>query len=283
MPTSTGLSSCLPCVIVATGGPYLSLVFWYNSTVSLPLDTISVFLSDYRNTSITSTSIAYGNIDSFSGSVLSSQLSAVQSWMSEEGLSNGYGVFPSPILANSTDVTVPGGVTSFAYPTPYVGIAGFLLYTTLPSAGCVLDSEDSNGYFAYILQAPGALGPSPYFNDNGSLIINYTTAYMKSTFYTALDVGQTSNILDIFSDQTTPFDLDTKSFSEFIASDTSLLHLFPYLASCSIYPGGVGPPRFQLPVVALTATMRRQFKKSFHTPRKPRRLAIQRDLLFQLR
>ena len=44
---------------------------------------------------------------------------------------NYYGSMGSFVFANGTDGAVDGGVTSFAYPTPYLGINDFILYTSV--------------------------------------------------------------------------------------------------------------------------------------------------------
>ena len=231
----------------------VSQVYWYNSTISLPLDTISILLSEYCNITMTSASTAFRNRNSFSGSVLSTQVSSAQRLMSPPYPD--YPEFSTFVLANGTDGAVAGGVTSFAHPTPFIAIAGFWLYTNLRSSGCVLDSNEAQTFME-------ALEGENHDNDQPSGI-GSISVHMKSTFYAPFHVGSSSNVVDLFSNGYTPeFDLDTKAFSEFIVSNTSLLNTFPYLASCNYKSRGVGPPGLQLPVTALIATITAVIKEN---------------------
>ena len=246
------------------GGTLLSQVYWSNSTISLPLDTMSVYLSEYRNTTITSTSIAYSNLDSLTGSKLPSQVSLVLSSIQAESLLEfaGYAGFPTCILANGTDGAVSDGVTSFAYPTPYAAIAGFMLFTNLASASCALDSDEADFLFEDIYQ----IGPGLDGDRERSVGLGNVEFHMKRTFYRTFDIGGESNVMDIFHANFGAFSLDTKLFSEHVASDTSLMELHPYLASCRYYPFGIGPPVLQLPVTALTATVTTTIKEDSPFP-----------------
>ncbi len=221
----------------------LSQVFWYNSTISLSLDTISVFLSEYSNTTITSSSTIYGNISSLSASI-SSQVQLAQS-DSPQFIGGGYQGFGLYRLANGTDGEVPDGVTSFAYPTPYLAITGFTIITNLPSAGCPLDSSTILSQVPFSIMAQMAVPEG----------LGMLTVHLKSTFYSPLPLSATSGGFGFFN-------LDTESFSAFLASNTSLISEMPYLASCSYMATGIGPPALQIPATALTTTVRTTVKEN---------------------
>ena len=79
MPTSTGLSSCPSCVFVASddqGTPFSSPILWHNLTISFPLDTISNFLAEVRNTPTTNASTVHGSIYAFGASFFFPQMSS---------------------------------------------------------------------------------------------------------------------------------------------------------------------------------------------------------------
>lgn len=233
-------------------GEILSQVFWYNSTISLPLDTISVFLSDYGNTTLTSSSTIYGNITSLSASI-DDQVAEAQEHFSQ--LADGaYEDFAPYVLANGTNGVVPGGMTSFAYPTPYIAIAGFSLLTNVPYTTClratcirtISCALDASTIFGSLM----AQGP-----DNPPDGVGIATIQLKSTFYAPLPISAADGFFGFF-------DLDVKSFSAFLKSNTSLWSDMPYLSSCSYPSSGIGPPALQIPATALTNTMKTTIKET---------------------
>lgn len=228
----------------------LDQVFWYNSTISLPLDTISIFVSEYSNTTITSTSTIYGNITSLSANI-SAQARSAQS-DSPVFIGGGYQEFGQFVLANGTDGAVPGGVTNFPYPTPYIAVAAFSVFTNLPSAGCPLGSPQ---YITSLIST--VLGPQGLFSGVGVVTVD-----LISTFYAPLPISAASNFFG-------NFDLNTESFSAFLASNTSLLSYMPYLTSCSYITIGFGPPALQIPAMVLTTTMRTTVKENSPHPTNP--------------
>ena len=250
-PIITGVTSCLPCLVGAFDGgghgEFLSQVFWYNSTISLPLDTVSIVVSDYINTTVTSSSTIYGNIASLSSSLLDALGEAEQ--VSSELAAGWYGGFAPYVLANGTDGILPGGVTGFAYPTPYVAVAGFSVFTNLPSAKCALDSQK-------IFSSLAMKGPDAVPDGVGVVAVQLT-----STFYSPLPLSAADGFFGFF-------DLDTKLFSAFLASNTSLLSQIPYLTSCSYFTTGIGPPALQIPATVLTSTVETTIKEDSPYPTK---------------
>ena len=211
----------------------VSQVLWYNSTISLPLDTISILVSEYSNTTLTSSTIIYGNFTSLSESIAWSIRSALASEISDlQGIYEGFGL----LLANGTNGAISSGVTSFAYPTPYIAIGGFSILTNPPSV-CILSANNSRN-LDEVLDMPDIL-----------------TVNLESTFYAPVPESAWSNFAGSFP-------LDTKLFSAFLASNTSLLSIFPYFTACSYATFGIGPPVIQLPATALTATVKTTVKEN---------------------
>lgn len=246
IPTIAGVTSCLPCLVAAfnvAGDLSISQVFWYNSTISLPLDTITVFLSEYGNTTFTSSSTVYGDITSLSESI-SAQVAIAEANASEliGGQYEGFGQY---VLANGTGGAVPDGVTSFAYPTPYLVVAGFSIFTNLPFAGCPLQSP---GYISSLIDT--VVGPQGQPSGVGMFTVD-----LSSTFYSPLPLTAASGFFGFFN-------LSSASFSAFLESNSSLLSQIPYLASCSYLTFGVGPPALQIPATALTATVKTTVKEN---------------------
>lgn len=99
-------------------------MIWYDSTITLPVDTVSVIISQSNNTAITAKSTMFGDLATLSSTELS-QASSLFSIVEE--YPQVYNVI-SFTLANGTDGAV--GSTSFAWPTPYAEISKFFLYST---------------------------------------------------------------------------------------------------------------------------------------------------------
>ena len=247
-PVITGVTSCLPCLVAAfnlQNTLAISQIFWYSSTFTLPLDTISVSLLEYGNTTVTSSTTIYGNITSFTESIAPQVSNLIQSDFPAftDGLYGGAGF----AVANGTDGAIPGGVTAFpfSYPTPYIAVAGISVFTNLPSAGCLLNQPQ---YVSSLIDA--AVGAQGLMYGVGSFTVD-----LRSTFYSPLPQNAASGFFG-------QFELDAASFSEFLASNTSLVNSIPYLASCSYLTFGVGPPMLQLPAAALTTTVKTTIKEN---------------------
>lgn len=136
-------------------------------------------------------------------------------------------------------------MTSFAYPTPYVGINGFILYTSMSqdqAHGECLIASASEG----IVQGAGI-----HLDGLGSTTISLNSTYYSPIPGMALTGTDVSSILLSFYENV---GMDTSSFSAFLQSNTELMSSFPMLASCLYQPYGFGPPAFKIPVSAMTAT-----------------------------
>ena len=234
----------------------LSQVIWYNSTIGLPLDTVSIVLSQYNNSVLTSTTTVYGDLASLSGTTLPQAIS-IQTEIQDQLIGNDalidYPEFASYALgntANETDGNIPSD------PTPYMAIAGIVLWTSV-SGPC--DQE--------LTTASQTSCSTCYLNDSkifvigggdfdgypiGSTSISLTTTFYAPFYYPA---NYPTAVLDRFDNFDETIELPLSSFIDFISSETQLLISMPILASCSYVPVGFGPPALKIPVSALTATV----------------------------
>ena len=162
-------------------------------------------------------------------------------------LQNYYASMGSFVLANGTDGGVDGGVTSFAYPTPYVGINGFILFTSLTRGGSSAECLVSTASDECAVQGVTIDVPS----------LGSTTISLKTTYYSPIPsmVPTGTDIASILESFFENVGIDTSSFSEFLQSNTELVSSFPMLASCYYQHYGFGPPAVKIPATALTATV----------------------------
>ena len=235
---------------------YLSQVIWYNSTIGVPLDTISVVLSQYNNSVLTSTSTVYGDLSSLSGTMLPQAVSIqneIQHQVEDDGNLLDYENLAGYVLADITNET---GVNIPSDPTPYMAIAGIVLWTSV-SGPCEQDLTTAS-------QIPCS---TCYLNDTFTFInaggdfdgypIGSTSISLTTTFYAPLPYPSSypTAVLDRFAYYVETLSLPLSSFMDFISSETQLLISLPILASCSYVPVGFGPPALKIPVSALTATV----------------------------
>ena len=248
-------SSCAPCLVFASegGANILSKVIWYETPVPVTLDTVSIVLSQYNNATITSSTTIYGDIRKLNGSQVPAEASLQRhfSQLAETNaameLQNYYASMGSFVLANGTDGGVDGGVTSFAYPTPYVGINGFILFTSLTRGGSSAECLVSTASDECAVQGVTIDVPS----------LGSTTISLKTTYYSPIPsmVPTGTDIASILESFFENVGIDTSSFSEFLQSNTELVSSFPMLASCYYQHYGFGPPAVKIPATALTATV----------------------------
>lgn len=160
---------------------------------------------------------------------------------------NYYASMGSFVLANGTDGAIAGGVTSLAYPTPYVGINGLILFTSLSKDGASGECLVASASEEAVQQGVG-IGVSG---------LGSTTISLDSTYYSPIP-GMVPTGKDIASVLVSFYEnvgIDTSAFSAFLQSNTKLMSSFPMLASCLYQPYGFGPPAVKIPVSALTATV----------------------------
>ncbi|KAL6713850.1 hypothetical protein ACLMJK_008344 [Lecanora helva] len=253
--TSSSSLACEPCLIFASegGANILSKVIWYETPVPVTLDTVSVVVSIFKDITITGSSTVYGDIQKLNGSQVPAEAS-LRYVFSHAGqnnplmqLNNYYASMGPFVLANGTDGAVGGGTTptSFAYPTPYLGINGFILFTSLSkgasSGQCLVSSAREGVVQGVELQVEG---------------LGSTTIVFGSTFYSPIPgmAVTGTEISSVFQNFYENVGIDTSSFSAFLLANTALVGSFPMLASCLYQSYGFGPPAVKIPVSALTAT-----------------------------
>ncbi|KAL8681226.1 MAG: hypothetical protein Q9224_006871, partial [Gallowayella concinna] len=235
-------SQCPPCQInISAGGGGMSRVYWWNSTLSLTLDTVSVIVTRYNNTAITKTTTLYGDVSTLDPSNITETQDLQYSFENPE-----YPGQPGILLVNGTEGPVEGSL-SYPYPTSYLVVPGYRYYTQTASGvdrnGCPA-GQYLNGKTCDCLLATAIMDPN---FDNRFIFVNDTL--LTQTYYSTIapehgyDLrGQlTYNILN---------DFNVPPFSAWLASMSPRL---PGLESCYIM-GFVGPPALKVPVSALTAT-----------------------------
>ena len=214
-------------------------MIWYNSTITLPVDTVSVIVSQYNNTAVTTTSTIYGDLASYSGPELSqasSLLTAVANFPEVYQVA-------SFTLANGTNGALDS--TSIAWPTPYAAVSGFVLYQTKPGYMNELGNPAQTCAFGQ---------DDALQNDDG---LTTTSVILDRTYYEAATIGSgydSSNMFERLEDVEF-VGLDGPAFSSWVLSDKNLLSATPIMASCSYVAEGVGPPAVKIPVSVLTATI----------------------------
>ena len=234
---------------------FVSQVIWYNSTIGLPLDTISVVISQYNNSALTSTSTVYGDLASLSGTTLP-QVVAIQSEIQDQLIdSDNVDAYNNEVAAILGDTTNEIGSNIPSNPTPYMAIAGIVLWTSV-SGPCDQDLTTAsqvscsscylNDVYLYGLVDQGDE------DDLWTTVISFTTAFYAPLSY---PTNYPTAMVDRFSYYNEQVFLPLSSFIEFISSETQLLMSWPILASCSYVPYGFGPPTLKIPVSALTATV----------------------------
>ena len=229
---------------------------WYNSTIGIPLDTVSIVLSQYNNTIVTRATTIYGELSSFTGTTLSQEL-AIEDEAILDDLIN-YGSLAAYTLANGTDGAIQGGITSIGYPTPYMAIAGFALFTSSSLGNCEEDAiatSQSMCSSCYLDQTSVFVVGGGDFEGLpiGSTYISLTDTFY-APLYTLLPTDYPTEVTDRIGGATDLFELPNSSFSALIASERDLVASLPILASCVYLPVGIGPPAVKIPASALTVT-----------------------------
>ena len=258
---TNGSWNCPACAINAD--PIgLQQVLWYNDTISLTLDTVSVYVTTYRGlngsnaTAVTKTSTIYGDIAKLNATQVPEASSIYRNYMAEivPQYIGGGGIF----LARGTEGSI--GTTSLAWPTPYIRISQIAYASTVPYSGC-----------------PSGLAPVPSSETRltgscGCAIRSYadandfagpysTDGYVKTeiplptNFYypippnfgynwTALQKGGGDNYA-IFNNT---------NLLSWLTEQPWATSVIPKLDQCIMSGPPEGPPGVKIPVAALTST-----------------------------
>jgi hypothetical protein len=261
--TANGNWNCSPCAINADAAPFggLQQVLWYNESISLTLDTVSIYVTTYNEsnaTAITRYSTIYGDVSTLNVD----NIPAAQSIYSKnikfaiEQYEGGGSVF----LARGRDGSI-GSMTSYGWPTPYVLISAIAYTTTVPYSGCPSGLQPVSrsvlaGYdCGCILDA----GPAALFNGapvEGIPGLSATEIRLPSNFYLPISSADfnfpllESGMLDEFA-----FLNMTDLLSWLVKQPWATTLLPPNLRHCVLTIGPQGPPGVKIPVSALTKTV----------------------------
>ncbi|KAF6221593.1 hypothetical protein HO133_001559 [Letharia lupina] len=223
------------------------MALWWDKTLNLTLDTISVLITQYNNTAVTRTTTIYEDVSSINISTLSdAQATAfsVLEPLDPEYEANGFA------LNNGTNAFVDGSFTA-AYPTPYIGIQGFeYISVTQQDPQCPKGLQSAGQYFD--TQGECACVMQTYMENPNQLQYAITSQItLSSTYYELGDPHPVGNDLNTHLEGPVP--INNISYSDFIASVLGSEGFNKY-RSCAFLDVGVGPPALMIPVAALTAT-----------------------------
>ena len=243
----------------------LNRVYWYDSTIGLTLDTVSVLVNQYNNTAITTSSTIHGNAGAVNASTVS-ETKSLAAFLQEEFMNGGLNYVSTAIgIGNATQGIVDGSVT-IPYPTPYLAIDGFEYVSVtdrvhgcppghLKGSGdvctCIMDTL----LFAFVDQGVGyplqGWGPGgEVYPEQQSIVVSLTSTYYETL---SLEILSLSDLVGAINSDTGI--VNTASFLEFLSA-ASVFKSHPALSSCKIYSQFNGPPKVMIPASALTATAR---------------------------
>lgn len=223
------------------------MALWWDHTLNLTLDTISVLVTQYNNTAVTRTTTIYQDLSSLNISTMTEAQSlafSVLQPVDPEYEPNGFA------LNNGTNAFVDGSF-SVAYPTPFVGIQGFeYISVTQQDPKCPKGlqsdqfNDDKTTSCACMMQT---------YMDNPEPLQFATTSQitLSSTYYELGNTHPVGNDLGSFMEG--PIEINNVSYSNFIESVLGSEGFNKY-RSCAFLDAGVGPPALMIPVAALTGT-----------------------------
>ena len=240
------VADCNPCMIVAAWSS-ISRVYWFSSSLGVTLDTVSLAVTQYNNTAITSTSTVYGDIDSINMStVVEAQSIAFSLSIGAFGGDFEYDGFMGVLLGNTTK----GNDDAFdlpAYPTPYLAIDGFQYFSLSSQVdGCPLAKRGSSHTCSCPMNSiayrwvENAQNPFDTRVPSVSLTSTYYETLVSEDFTREMQVGFRN--------------LNNESFSSFLSS-ASVFKSYPELRSCAVFHFLNGPPQVMIPALALTTTI----------------------------
>lgn len=243
----------------------LSRVYWYDSTIALTLDTVSVLVNQYNNTAVTTSSTIHGNAGAVNASTVSDTKS-LATFLQEQFFNGGLQYGSTAIgIGNATQGQNDGSVT-IPYPTPYLAIDGFQYVSVtdrvhgcppghLKASGnvctCIMDTlvyALAGQHVGYPLQGWGPGGE--VYPTQESVMVSLTSTYYEAL---SLETLSLSNLVGVMNSDHGI--VNTASFLEFLSA-ASVFESHPALSSCKIYSLFNGPPKVMEPATALTATAR---------------------------
>lgn len=223
------------------------MALWWDSTLNLTLDTISVLVTQYNNTAVTRTTTIYEDVSSLNISTVTEAQSlafSVLQPVDAEYEPNGFA------LNNGTNAFVDGSF-SVAYPTPFIGIQGFeYISVTQQDPHCPKGLQSGD---IYEDTPSGCACMMEMYMDNPDQLQYAVTSQitLSSTYYELGDRHPVNNDLHIYLEG--PISINNVSYSNFIGSVLGSEGFNKY-RSCAFLDVGVGPPALMIPVAALTGT-----------------------------
>ncbi|KAL8755127.1 MAG: hypothetical protein Q9199_003859 [Rusavskia elegans] len=239
-------TQCPPCqILVSAGDGGMSRVFWWNSTLDLTLDTVSVVVTQYNSTAITRTTTVFGDVNSLDPLNITEVQNLRYSFDNQQ-----YPGQPGIILVNDTKGVVEGSL-SFPYPTSYLVAPGYDYYTQIASGprydeGCPAGQSLSGDSNCVCRLATVDL----HMNVIDDKIFSKTATRLSQTFYATMTPDGQPNLEQQLSNNI--IDFDVALFSSWLASVNPRP---PKFESCYFPAVFVGPPALKVPVSALTATI----------------------------
>ncbi|KAL8683255.1 MAG: hypothetical protein Q9186_000757 [Xanthomendoza sp. 1 TL-2023] len=221
-------------------------VNWWNTTVGVTLDTVSVIVTQYNNTAVTGRKTIFGHLNS-SAPATAEEILPVQTLVGEKlGPIGHYDMFI--YLNNGTDGQLDESV-SIAYPTPYVGIPGYQYFSqTAAVPGCPAGQVRMSGGSC---DCPMTLDHLWEMHEilRDADVMTIGNFEIKQTYYQALTLDQNDiwNSMEFES-----VHMETDPFSRWVASISPTP---PGFESCFFVASFFGPPALKVPVSALTATV----------------------------
>ena len=197
----------------------LKQIYWLNTTLGLTLDTISLIVTQYDSSAITSTITRHGDVYSLDSSVAEAEGHSFIDPMIQAAEMDFFPYLPPEFdvfLTNGTDGKVAENL-SIPYPHPFVVIAGVDYRTLLGSMSRSCDFNDLPSFVTFA---------TPYFE---------VLSKNLGTFAGSVEVN-------------------SASLMAWMKSDTAIMSDHPNIGACSIWSSLLGPPGIKIPVSALTAT-----------------------------
>lgn len=234
-------------------------MLWFNSSIGLTLDTVSVYVTTYNGsnaTAVTRTSTHYGNLNTVNVTELpEAQSIYINSVFRQVPEYQGGG---SVFLARGTDGalgSMGGSITSLAWPTAYVVISSIAYSTTLSGTHC------PSG-----LQSVGAANEGPICGcglaqsylpfDASTAEMNYSMIGLPSTFYAPVQYPNAVNFShfeEFMGNEGANFHPST--LGSWLREQSWATSLIPNFSQCVFVGPAQGPPGIKIPVSALTATV----------------------------
>ncbi|CAO1597850.1 MAG: hypothetical protein LQ349_004542 [Xanthoria aureola] len=222
----------------------MSRVFWFNSTLGLTLNNVSVVVTQYNSTVITRTTTVLGDVNTLDPRNITEVQDLRFSFDSQQ-----YPGQPGIILVNDTKGVVEGSL-SFPYPTSYLVAPGYDYYTQIASGPRANDGCPAGRSLSGVSNCVCRLATVDLIiNDIDTKFFSKNATRLSQTFYATMSPDGQPNLEHQLSNNIVDFDVAL--FSSWLASISPRP---PQFESCYFPAVFVGPPALKATVSALTAT-----------------------------